>query len=95
MLVPFKGITGTFNNRWRAVDFYDVSIDTSFGIIHTDAFHIIDGRLHLGTIELVDKETGKTMSIADARNREGPMKTIRQIQQNIKEIKEQAKALKP
>lgn len=94
-LIPFNGISGTFNNRYRALDFYDVTIDTNFGLIHTDAFHIIDGKLHLGTIELVDRETGKTMSVADARNREGPMKTIKQIQQNIKEIKEQAKALKP
>lgn len=95
MLVPFKGITGTFNNRWRAVDFYDVSIDTSFGIIHTDAFHIIDGRLHLGTIELVDKETGKAMNLREARNSEGPMKTIKEIQNNIDSIKEQVDGLKP
>lgn len=95
MLVPFKGITGTFNNRWRAVDFYDVSIDTSFGIIHTDAFHIIDGRLHLGTIELVDKETGKAMNLREARNSEGPMKTIKEIQNNIGSIKEQVDGLKP
>ena len=94
-LIPFNGISGTFNNRYRALDFYDVTIDTNFGLIRTDAFHIIDGKLHLGTIELVDRETGKTMSVADARNREGPMKTIKQIQQNIKEIKEQAKNLKP
>lgn len=95
MLVPFKGITGTFNNRWRAVDFYDVSIDTSFGIIRTDAFHIIDGRLHLGTIELVDKETGKAMNLREARNSEGPMKTIKEIQNNIDSIKEQVDGLKP
>ncbi|WP_303230700.1 hypothetical protein [uncultured Dialister sp.] len=95
MLVPFKGITGTFNNRWRAVDFYDVSIDTSFGIIHTDAFHIIDGHLHLGTIELVDKETGKAMNLREARNSEGPMKTIKEIQNNIDSIKEQVDGLKP
>lgn len=94
-LIPFNGISGTFNNRYRALDFYDVTIDTNFGLIRTDAFHIIDGKLHLGTIELVDKETGQTMSIADAKNREGPMKTIKQIQQNIKEIKEQVKGLKP
>ena len=94
-LIPFNGISGTFNNRYRALDFYDVTIDTNFGLIHTDAFHIINGKLHLGTIELVDKETGQTMSIADAKNREGPMKTIKQIQQNIKEIKEQVKGLKP
>ena len=95
MLIPFKSITGTFNNRWRAVDFYDVSIDTSFGIIHTDAFHIIDGRLHLGTIELVDKETGKAMNLQEARNSEGPMKTIKEIQNNIDSIKEQVDGLKP
>lgn len=94
MLVPFKGITGTFNNSWRTVDFYDVSIDTSFGIIHTDAFHIIDGRLHLGTIELVDKETGKAMNLREARNSEGPMKTIKEIQNNIDSIKEQVDGLK-
>lgn len=77
------------------MDFYDVSIDTSFGIIRTDAFHIIDGRLHLGTIELVNKETGKAMNLREARNSEGPMKTIKEIQNNIDSIKEQVDGLKP
>ena len=60
-----------------------------------NAFHIIDGRLHLGTIELVDKETGKAMNLREARNSEGPMKTIKEIQNNIDSIKEQVDGLKP
>lgn len=95
MLIPFNSISGTFNNCWRAVDFYDVAIDTSFGIIRTDAFHIINGKLQLGTIELVDKETGKTMSLTEARDAQGPMKTIKTIQQDVKDIKEQVDGLKP
>lgn len=95
MLIPFNGISGTFNNRWRAVDFYDVVIDTNFGIIRTDAFHIINGRLHLGTIELVDKETGRTMSLHDARDQAGPMKTMKQIQSDMKSIRKQMEGLKP
>lgn len=95
MLIPFNRITGTFNNRWRAVDFYDVAIDTHFGLIRTDAFHIINGKLHLGTIELVDKTTGQTMTIGEARDREDPTKTIKEIQDNVKSIKKQVAGLKP
>ncbi len=95
MLIPFNRITGTFNNRWRAVDFYDVAIDTHFGLIRTDSFHIINGKLHLGTIELVDKTTGQTMTIGEARDREDPMKTIKEIQDNVKSIKKQVDGLKP
>ena len=94
-LIPFRGITGTFHNRYRAVDFYDVTIDTDFGLIHTDAFHIIDGKLHLGKIELVDKETGEVMSITDARNQKGPGRVISQIREDIKEIKERVSGLTP
>ena len=92
-LIPFRGITGTFHNRYRAVDFYDVTIDTDFGLIHTDAFHIIDGKLHLGKIELVDKESGESMSITDARNQKGPGRVISQIREDIKEIKERVSGL--
>lgn len=77
------------------MDFYDVAIDTNFGIIRTDAFHIINGRLHLGTIELVDKETGRTMSLRDARDQAGPMKTMKQIQSDMKSIRKQVEGLKP
>ncbi len=95
MLIPFNGISCTFNNRWRAVDFYDVAIDTNFGIIRTDAFHIINGRLQLGTIELVDRETGRTMSLRNARDQAGPMKTMKQIQSDMKSIRKQVEGLKP
>lgn len=94
-LIPFRGITGTFHNRYRALDFYDVTIDTDFGLIHTDAFHIIDGKLHLGKIELVDKESGESMSITDARDRKGPGRVISQIREDIKEIKERVSGLTP
>ena len=92
-LIPFRGITGTFHNCYRALDFYDVTIDTDFGLIHTDAFHIIDGKLHLGKIELVDKESGESMSITDARNQKGPGRVISQIREDIKEIKERVSGL--
>ena len=78
-----------------ALDFYDVTIDTDFGLIHTDAFHIIDGKLHLGKIELVDKESGESMSITDARDRKGPRRVISQIREDIKEIKERVSGLTP
>lgn len=94
-LIPFRGITGTFHNRYRALDFYDVTIDTDFGLIHTDAFHIIDGKLHLGKIELVDKESGEAMSITDARNQKGPGRVTSQIREDIKEIKERVSGLTP
>lgn len=94
MLIPFKEIKGTFNNRYKAVDFYDVSIDTAFGLIHTDAFHIIDGKLHLGPIEITDEETGETMLLTDAPYRSGSMKTIRHIGENIKDIRRQVEEIK-
>ena len=94
-LIPFRGITGTFHNRYRALDFYDVTIDTDFGLIHTDAFHIIDGKLHLEKIELMDKESGESMSITDARDRKGPGRVISQIREDIKEIKERVSGLMP
>lgn len=94
-LIPFRSISGTFHNRYRALDFYDVTIDTDFGLIHTDAFHIIDGKLHLTDIELVDKESGKATSIADAQDRMGPLSSVRKTQKDIQEIKERAKALTP
>lgn len=95
MLVPFNSISGTFNNHYRTVDFYDVAIDTNYGIIRTDAFHIINGKLHLGNIELVDKDTGKVMSLKEAADNEGPMKTIKKIQENVKSIKKQVDELRP
>ena len=94
-LIPFRSISGTFHNRYQALDFYDVTIDTDFGLIHTDAFHIIDGKLHLTDIELVDKESGKATSIADARDRKGPGRVISQIREDIKEIKERVSGLTP
>ena len=92
-LIPFESITGTFNNRYRAVDFYDVSIDTRFGTFRTDAFHIWNGKLHLGAIEFIDKNTGEAINLHDIQNREGPEKTVEKIRKNVKSIKQQVHEL--
>ena len=47
----------------------------------------------MGKIELVDKESGESMSITDARNQKGPGRVISQIQEDIKEIKERVSGL--
>lgn len=56
---------------------------------------VTDGKLHLGKIELVDKESGESMSITDARNQKGPGRVISQIREDIKEIKERVIGLTP
>ena len=44
---------------------------------------------------LVDKESGESMSITDARNQKGPGRIISQIREDIKEIKERVSGLTP
>lgn len=66
-LIPFKSLEGRFSNQHKELDFYDVIIDTPFGKITTDAFHIKNGRVHLGTIDLTDNQTGQTFRVKDAK----------------------------
>lgn len=90
-LVPFEKISGTFNNRYRDVDFYNVSIVTKFGTFHTDSFHIVNGKLHLDRITLITDD-GQTELMENGMT---PLHTIKEIQSDVKDIKKKVHNLKP
>ena len=50
---PFSYLEGKFSNRRHLLEFFDVAIDTKFGLITTDAFQIVNGKLLLGDISIV------------------------------------------
>ena len=50
---PFNYLEGKFSNRRHLLEFFDVAIDTKFGLITTDAFQIVNGKLLLGDISIV------------------------------------------
>lgn len=62
-VIPFNYIQGEFNNYKKKLDFYNVVIDTPFGRITTDAFHIDHGKLHLNPIALTDLDTGERIQV--------------------------------
>ena len=62
-LIPFESLAGRFSNQHKELDFYDVVIATPFGRITTDAFHIKNGKVHLGTINLTDTQTGENFRL--------------------------------
>ncbi len=51
-LIPFNGIKGSFEQLKDELIFRDVVISFAAGDVKTDAFSIIDGKVHLGTIYL-------------------------------------------
>ena len=59
MLIPFKSISGKFSDQDKQLRFVDVIIETEIGNIESDAFKIIDGKLHMGELIFVDKEGDK------------------------------------
>lgn len=56
MLVPFKSISGKFSDQNKEMRFVDVIIETELGNIESDAFKIIDGKLHMDKLFFVDKD---------------------------------------
>lgn len=50
---PFNYLEGKFSNIQHLLEFFDVAIDTKFGLITTDAFQIVNGKLLLGDISIV------------------------------------------
>lgn len=50
--IHFNYLKGRFSNRDKTLDFYDVIISTHVGDVKTDALHIIDGNVQIGTVEL-------------------------------------------
>lgn len=90
-LIPFRKISGAFHNKGKALDFYNVSIETKAGTFTTDAFHITNGKVTLGPIDF----TGDSHSATDILPRvKGVKDTVQNIKRNIGEIKEHIHDLK-
>ena len=66
-LIPLDSLQGRFTNRFKELNIYDAKIITPFGIITTDAFSIIKGKLHLGRIVFTDPETGKILAVREEK----------------------------
>ena len=63
--LPFNSLEGRFTNRFRELHIYNAVIDTPFGRVSTDAFSIVNSKLHLGKIILTDQDTGKNVTIRE------------------------------
>lgn len=62
-IIPFNSISGEFSNQNKRLEFKNVMIETQMGNIKTNAFDIVDGKLHIGNIYLEEPENGKTITI--------------------------------
>ena len=55
-ILAFKSLSGKFKNEYKDLSFYDVKIDLGNYKLSTDAFSILDGKLHFDPIKVVDKD---------------------------------------
>ena len=62
-IIPFESISGEFSNQNKRLEFKNVVIETKMGVIKTNAFDIVDGKLHIGEIYLEEPDSGKTIKI--------------------------------
>ena len=62
-IIPFDSISGEFSNQNKHLEFKNVDIETKMGTIKTDAFDIVNGKLHIGEIYLEEPENGQTIKI--------------------------------
>lgn len=69
--VPFRGISGSFAQDGKTLNFRDVIISMFFGDVSTDAFSIVNGKVKIGAIN-IDYKNGKR-----SRWGKGGPKTIR------------------
>lgn len=84
--IPFRKISGAFHNKDKALDFYNVSIETKAGTFTTDAFHIRKGKVYLDPIDF----TGESHSAANILPQvKGVKNTMQNIKRNVQEIKKQ------
>lgn len=56
--LPFRGISGSFSQDGKDLNFRNVVISMFFGDVSTDAFSIVHGKLHIGKIK-IDYLSGK------------------------------------
>lgn len=54
MLMPFKSLRGNFSDQGGELAFNNVEVETKLGTFASDVFKIVRGKLHLGSIFLVD-----------------------------------------
>lgn len=62
-IIPFESISGEFSNQNKRLEFKNVVIETKMGVIKTNAFDIVDGKLHIGEIYLEEPDSGKIIKI--------------------------------
>lgn len=63
MMVPFKSIKGEFSNINKVLSFKNVVISTKFGLVKSDAFQIVRGKLKLNDLYLEDETSGKRQKL--------------------------------
>lgn len=56
--LPFRGISGSFAQDGKTLNFRDVVISMFFGDVSTDAFSIVNGKVKIGAIN-IDYKNGK------------------------------------
>jgi len=49
-ILPFNKISGSFEQEGKTLNFKDVVISMAMGDVTTDAFSIVNGKVHLGPI---------------------------------------------
>ena len=69
-LIPIDSLQGRFSNRFRELVIFDAVISTPFGKVSTDAFSIIDGKLHLGKIVFTDPVTGEVLMVREKKEKD-------------------------
>lgn len=50
--LPFRGISGSFAQDGKTLNFRDVVISMFFGDVSTDAFSIVNGKVKIGSINI-------------------------------------------
>ena len=90
-LIHFNSITGSFSNRRRHLDFYDIAINTKFGLITTDALHIINGHVVLSDINVVFPGELRTFNLFSPNSSDD---TWQNTKENMKAARENIKSLK-
>ena len=60
-ILGFESLSGKFKNAYKNLSFYDVNIDLGNYKLSTDALSIVDGKLNLDPVKVVDRD-GKVIS---------------------------------
>ena len=91
-LFSFNYLEGKFSNRRHLLEFFDVAIATKFGLITTDAFQIVNGKLILGNISVVFPSSSVAFNLFSSDSN-APM-SWSDIRENLSVTKNNMKELK-